>query len=79
MNNINFKVFGCGSTAYQSFQAMGRFFDKKLAELGAKKIFERGEGDSENDIEADFAVWKDKMLKYVSENFGRNSPSTKPP
>jgi sulfite reductase alpha subunit-like flavoprotein len=69
-----FKVFGCGNTTYTSYQAMGRFFDKKLAELGATKIFERGEGDSENDIETDFSLWKDKMLKHVSEQFGNKQP-----
>lgn len=41
------QVFGLGqSKAYPAcYQAVGRAMDKRLEELGAKRFFERGEGD----------------------------------
>jgi NADPH-ferrihemoprotein reductase len=51
LNGVNFTVFGLGNKQYKIYQAMGRYFDKRLPELGAKRVFEAGEGDADADIE----------------------------
>lgn len=45
--NTKFTVFGLGNSTYGGtrYQAVGRNIDKRMAELGAQRIFERGEGD----------------------------------
>lgn len=41
------KVFGLGNKTYEHFNAMGRFVDKRLEELGADRVFKVGEGDDD--------------------------------
>lgn len=41
------QVFGLGNKTYEHYNSMGRFVDKKLEDMGAKRIFERGEGDDD--------------------------------
>lgn len=49
---------------------MGIYFDKRVEELGGKRVFERGEGDADKSIEEDFEDWKSKMLPALAEEFG---------
>ena len=42
-----FQVFGLGNKTYEHYNAMGRFVDKRLEEMGANKVFEKGEGDDD--------------------------------
>lgn len=41
------QVFGLGNKTYEHYNAMGRFFDERLAELGAERVFKLGEGDDD--------------------------------
>ena len=41
------QVFGLGNKTYEHYNAMGRFVDKRLEELGATRVFELGEGDDD--------------------------------
>lgn len=45
--NILFQVFGLGNKTYEHFNAMGKYVDKRLEELGAQRIFELGLGDDD--------------------------------
>jgi len=42
-----YTVFGLGNKTYEHYNAMGKFFDKKLAELGAERMYPLGEGDDD--------------------------------
>jgi len=42
-----YTVFGLGNKTYEHYNAMGKFFDKKLAELGAERMYPPGEGDDD--------------------------------
>lgn len=55
---VRFTVFGLGNKTYQQFNAMGRLFDRRLAELGARRVAERGEGDDDANLEEDFKAWR---------------------
>ena len=40
-------MFGLGNKTYEQYNAVARYVEKKLLELGAKPVFERGEGDDD--------------------------------
>lgn len=40
-------MFGLGNKTYEHFNAMGKYCDKRLAELGAKRVYEAGVGDDD--------------------------------
>ena len=42
-----FQVFGLGNKTYEHYNAIGKYFDERLAELGAERVFKRGEGDDD--------------------------------
>ena len=46
--NVKFAVFGLGNKQYKIYQAMSRFFDKRLEELGATRVVKAGEGDADD-------------------------------
>lgn len=41
------KVFGLGNKTYEHFNAMGKYVDKRLEELGATRVVEAGVGDDD--------------------------------
>ncbi|KAG8122804.1 hypothetical protein E2320_018254 [Naja naja] len=47
LSGIKYAVFGLGNKTYEHFNAMGKFVDKRLEELGAQRIFELGLGDDD--------------------------------
>ena len=51
-------TFALGNRQYEHFCYMGRWIDEKIASLGAGRIFELGEGDDDDNLEADFERWK---------------------
>ncbi|CAK9299129.1 unnamed protein product [Gordionus sp. m RMFG-2023] len=61
LNGLNYSVFGLGNKTYEHYNAMGKFYDKKLEECGAKRISELGLGDDDSCIEEDFMGWKEKF------------------
>lgn len=48
---------------------MGRFFDQRMEELGAKRVGKYGEGDDDQDIEADFDLWREQNLMEIKTHF----------
>lgn len=44
---LNLQVFALGNKTYEHYNAMGKYVDKRLEELGAKRIFDLGLGDDD--------------------------------
>jgi NADPH-ferrihemoprotein reductase len=44
---FSYTVFALGNKTYEHYNAMGRFVDQRLEELGATRVFQRGEGDDD--------------------------------
>jgi len=61
LDNLNYVVFGLGNRTYEHFNEVARRVDKRLTELGAHRIGERGEGDDDKALEEDYLAWKDDM------------------
>ena len=48
---------------------MGKIVDKKLAEMGGKRVHPLGLGDDDINIEDDFVQWKEAFWNSVCEEF----------
>lgn len=70
LTGLKFAVFGLGNKTYEHFNAMAKFVDKKLEELGAERIFEVGMGDDDGNLEEDFITWREQFWPAVCEHFG---------
>jgi hypothetical protein len=41
------QVFGLGNKTYEHYNSMGKFWDARLAELGAHRVYDMGLGDDD--------------------------------
>ncbi|KAF7237003.1 NADPH--cytochrome P450 reductase [Varanus komodoensis] len=70
LSGIKYAVFGLGNKTYEHFNAMGKYVDQRLEELGAQRIFELGLGDDDGNLEEDFITWREQFWPAVCEHFG---------
>ena len=45
LTGLNYAVFGLGNKTYEHFNAMGKYVDKRLEELGATRVYDLGLGE----------------------------------
>ncbi|MDB5070317.1 MAG: cytochrome [Candidatus Eremiobacteraeota bacterium] len=68
---VRFAVFGCGNRNWAStYQAVPRFIDERLAAYGAERLFERGEGDAQEDLDGQFRAWRIALWESVGKQLG---------
>jgi cytochrome P450/NADPH-cytochrome P450 reductase len=69
---VRYAVFGCGNKDWAAtYQHVPRLIDQKLAEAGARSVFERGEGDARGgDLEGQFEAWFAKLRPVSVQEFG---------
>uniref|UniRef100_A0A672HRS4 NADPH--cytochrome P450 reductase n=1 Tax=Salarias fasciatus TaxID=181472 RepID=A0A672HRS4_SALFA len=70
LSKLNYTVFALGNKTYEHYNAMGKYVDKRLAELGATRIFDLGLGDDDGNLEEDFVSWREQFWPAVCEHFG---------
>lgn len=70
LTGIKFAVFALGNKTYEHYNAMGKYVDKRIEELGGERVFELGMGDDDGNIEEDFVTWREKFWPAVCEHFG---------
>lgn len=71
LNGVTYTVFGCGNRDWAAtFQAVPRFIDERLAALGAKRIYEHGEGDARDDFDGQFQRWYQPLRATVAQTLG---------
>ncbi len=63
-------MFGLGNKTYEHFNEMGIFTDKRLEEVGARRIHKLGLGDDDANLEDDFITWKEEFWASVCKEFG---------
>jgi len=76
LSNLSYTIFGLGNKTYEQYNAVSRFVDKRLSDLGAKKVCERGEGDDDCSLEEDFAKWKKKLWTPLCAHLGIETTDT---
>ncbi|HEY0615151.1 MAG TPA: cytochrome P450 [Candidatus Elarobacter sp.] len=68
---VRYTVFGCGNRNWAStYQSVPRFLDEKLAEYGAERLFTRGEGDAQDDLDAQAREWRLALWRSVAKELG---------
>lgn len=70
LKNLQYVAFGLGNKTYEHYNSVIRHVDKRLLELGAKRIGERGEGDDDGSLEEDFLTWQEEMWPAFCEALG---------
>ncbi|XP_015223145.1 NADPH--cytochrome P450 reductase isoform X2 [Lepisosteus oculatus] len=70
LSGVSYTVFGLGNKTYEHYNAMGKYVDKRLEELGAQRIFDLGMGDDDGNLEEDFVSWREQFWPAVCEHFG---------
>jgi sulfite reductase (NADPH) flavoprotein alpha-component len=58
--HLKYAVLGLGDSSYPQFCEMGRVLDERLAELGATRLFERGDADL--DIDSVAGPWLERAV-----------------
>ncbi|CAE7637249.1 redB [Symbiodinium necroappetens] len=62
LKGVKFTVMGCGNRQYVHFNQSAKIADQRLECLGAERVYERGEGDDDQNIEEDFEQWRENGL-----------------
>ncbi len=69
---LKYAVLGLGDSSYPQFNATGRQIDERLAELGAQRLFARGEADLDLDTVA--TPWLSQALDAAKEQLKTAAP-----
>ncbi len=72
LDELRFAVLGLGDSSYAKFCAVGAAIDERLAELGATRVFARGEADV--DIDTVATPWLRKALSTARDTIKVNAP-----
>ncbi|XP_062241495.1 P450 (cytochrome) oxidoreductase b isoform X1 [Platichthys flesus] len=70
LSGLNYTVFALGNKTYEHYNAMGKYIDKRLEELGAKRLFDLGQGDDDGNLEEDFISWREQFWPAICQHFG---------
>ena len=62
---MKFGVFGLGNKQYVDFCAVGKRVHKAMEDCGAQPVVHNGEGNDDDNIQADFELWKGQLLEAL--------------
>jgi sulfite reductase (NADPH) flavoprotein alpha-component len=77
LNDLSFSVLGLGDTSYEFFCQTAKDFDKRLQDLGAKRITDRVDCDVDYDAAA--TAWFDTVTHQVKDDLGAKSSQSVAP
>ncbi|WP_420491356.1 cytochrome P450 [Neobacillus drentensis] len=71
LKSVHFAVFGCGDTNWAStYQSIPTLLDEKLAEKGAIRLIQKGQGNVSGDFEDQFESWHELLWTNVFKELG---------
>ncbi len=71
LSGVRYAVFGCGNQEWaDTFQHFPRWIDTRLAELGAQRVYERGEGDAADDFDGQLERWEGALWPELGSALG---------
>jgi len=62
LNGMSYTIMGLGNSQYKYFNQCAKDADEHMERLGATRIYERCEGDDDDDIQQDWDNWKEGGL-----------------
>lgn len=65
-------MFSLGNKTYEHYNAIGKLVDKRLADLGAQRVYGIGLGDDDANIEEDLMNWKEGLWPSLCTVLGRS-------
>ena len=65
LRGVKYAVFGLGDRQYKHFCKIAVDMDKRMAELGAERIYGLGQGDAGRDMEEEFDLWRQDLWPTV--------------
>lgn len=77
LKNLNYALFGLGSTNYPKFNKFSKDLERVLREKNANRIGPKGEGDDQNDLDEEFFNWKKECWPCFEKVFKKRLLSTK--
>jgi cytochrome P450/NADPH-cytochrome P450 reductase len=64
LDGVKYFVFGCGHKDWvDTYQRIPTLIDEKLAKVGVKRLYERGEANAAGDFVGDFDSWRERVWK----------------
>ncbi|HEX2034302.1 MAG TPA: cytochrome P450, partial [Chloroflexota bacterium] len=81
LSGVRYSVFGCGNRDWaRTYQAIPKKIDARFAELGATRLYQRGEADARGDFFGAFDRWYAGFWPALGEAFGQEvrAPATHP-
>jgi cytochrome P450 / NADPH-cytochrome P450 reductase len=71
LKGVNYTVFGCGDHDWAAtFQRVPRMIDTYLEAHGARRLYQRGEGDASDDFDGQFRGWYDPLWGSLASALG---------
>ncbi len=74
---LQFSVFGCGNTQWNTYQLFPNFIDRTLKRLGANRFYQKGSADASADFDADFKTWYRHYWVQIIKQLGIGKSNTK--
>jgi cytochrome P450/NADPH-cytochrome P450 reductase len=64
---VEYTVFGCGNRDWATtYQAIPTLIDAQIEKHGAKRMYQRGEGDARGDFDRDYRAWYGSLWQSVA-------------
>ncbi|MFO0547998.1 MAG: flavodoxin domain-containing protein [Polyangiaceae bacterium] len=76
LESLAFSVCALGDTTYERFAQCGKDFDRRLGELGAKRLVDRQ--DCDVDYDAPFDAWLEKVVPALAAAAKSDAPTSAP-
>ena len=71
MKDVSYTVFGCGDHDWAAtYQRVPKAIDAAMEAHGAKRIYERGEGDASDDFDGEFRGWYEHLWSSLASALG---------
>ncbi|EFO27526.2 FAD binding domain-containing protein [Loa loa] len=70
LTGVNFAVFGLGNKTYGHFNEIAKYFNRRMEEFGATRIYSLGLGDDDRNLEEDFMRWREGFWSAITNIFG---------
>ncbi len=60
LEGVSYTVFGCGDRDWAAtYQRVPKMIDTEMEAHGARRVYQRGEGDASDDFDGEFRGWYD--------------------